>query len=208
MLITLEGADGVGKDSVAIDLKKRLEAMGHRAAIVNEPARDGLGKIVRELILEGGDGWDPLTELHLMVAARTDNILTKIIPMIEAGYIVICTRGPLATNVYQLSIVTDQHQDNPELIVSAMRAIGSTSLLLKANKVKEKKFHITCPLDISLQRTNARGMLDNIERKPAEYHAERARLYRQKAPIYNYIDVDNSGNVSDSVDTIMSHLDL
>lgn len=205
MLITLEGGDGVGKDTVALALKELLEEYGE-VVIVNDPSHDGIGGALRQVLLAGDRDYHPLAQLHMFVAARADNLHRVIIPLIHSGKTVICTRGPLSTMAYQLPAVVEATTRKGSLIHSGLISIKSTFELLKDANIDERKFLITCPDEVAYQRLGNRENMDNFENVPIEVFHKRSKAYRDTAPLWDYITVDNGGEVSATVSTIMQHL--
>ena len=94
--IVFEGIDGVGKSTMAKRLAKDLGAY-----YTFEPGASGLGAAIREQILYRESG--PEVKSLLFAADRLSNILTNVLPRLEAGQHVVCDRyigSSVAYNVY------------------------------------------------------------------------------------------------------------
>ncbi|MEX1062162.1 MAG: dTMP kinase [Balneolaceae bacterium] len=101
MLITFEGIDGCGKSTQVSLLKGWLEAQGSGFALFREPGGTELSEKIRELLLDSGRQMDPVTELLLFSAARSQLVTEKIIPLLEKRQIVILDRFYDSTTAYQ-----------------------------------------------------------------------------------------------------------
>ena len=102
LLITFEGVEGSGKSTQIELLKASLEARGRDVLTLREPGGTRLGEEVRRILLgRDGDGMEPLTELLLYSACRSE-IITKVIrPALQSGKTVICDRFTDSTIAYQ-----------------------------------------------------------------------------------------------------------
>lgn len=207
MLITLEGSDGVGKDTVAAKLKELLEETGHKVVIVNEPSYTGAGGVLRKMFLESDEEYHPLVELHVFVASRFDNLLQVIFPLLDSGHVVICTRGPLSTMVYQIPPILE-YVNNAEVVRSAMSSIKSTQHLIEDHGVVEHKFLITCNDVTAMERILNRGVLDNFENKSKEVHVSRAKMYLDYSVEFGYVEINNDNPPEVAVREILNNLPM
>ncbi len=200
MLITIEGIDGAGKDTVAFALKERLVLNGvnsNKIVILNEPSINRLGEIARRESTRDDIEYHNITMAMLMVAARTDNLLSTIIPMVKNGFTVICTRSSLSTLVYQIpGIVT-------ALTPGVIRAVNIAESILTLHSVKELSFLITCDVATSISRMKQRDVLDKFEDVESSVIEERSRLYRSYGSTLGFIEVSNDGELKDTIDEIM-----
>lgn len=102
MFITLEGGEGAGKTTQIAHLARELEGRGLKCLLTREPGGTGLGRRIRELLLNPENaGMAPQAELLLYMADRAEHIHRVIKPALEDGRIVICDRFCDATIVYQ-----------------------------------------------------------------------------------------------------------
>jgi dTMP kinase len=98
VFISLEGIDGSGKTTQA---KRLAEAMGSGTLLVREPGGTDVGERIRELIKDPGLAPDPLAELLLFCAARSQLVQEVILPAREAGTDVVCDRFSDSSIAYQ-----------------------------------------------------------------------------------------------------------
>jgi len=98
--VTLEGGEGAGKSTQAIELRGRLEALGRRVVQVREPGGTKFGEDLRELLL-ASTKITTRTEMLLFMAARSELVDKVIKPALESGIDVICDRFIDSTAAYQ-----------------------------------------------------------------------------------------------------------
>ena len=102
MFITLEGIEGSGKTTQLKHIAEFLQSKGQDCVITREPGGTKTGEKVRAILLNpGSKDMDPLTELLLYMADRSQHIKEFIYPSLSAGKIVLCDRYYDATVVYQ-----------------------------------------------------------------------------------------------------------
>ena len=99
MFITLEGGEGVGKSTLALNLKKYFEGLGKEVILTREPGGTELAEQIRNMILN--NKMDNITEMFLFSAARNDHLKNVILPALNENKIVICDRFIDSSKVYQ-----------------------------------------------------------------------------------------------------------
>jgi len=98
MFITLEGIDGCGKSTLALNLKRKLELLGFKVFLTKEPGGSNLGKDIKKIILN--KNISPITEFLLFAADR--EVHAKIIKQhLHKGEIVISDRFADSSIAYQ-----------------------------------------------------------------------------------------------------------
>ena len=98
--ISLEGGEGAGKSTQAARLAVRLEAAGHETVLTREPGGSALGERMRSVILDA-KSINPVTELFLFAAQRSEHLAETIQPALARGCWVISDRFMDSTRVYQ-----------------------------------------------------------------------------------------------------------
>jgi dTMP kinase len=100
--ITFEGLDGTGKSTQMRKLAAVLRASGHKVVETREPGGTATGEKIRKVLLDSRtSGLDPLAEMALMFASRSQHIAEVIAPALEHGSIVLCDRFTDSTEAYQ-----------------------------------------------------------------------------------------------------------
>lgn len=100
-LITFEGIDGSGKGTQIRLLRKKLREERRDSVVFREPGGTALSERVRSILLDGDLHIEPLAELLLFSAARSQLCAEKIRPLLQAGEIVILDRFYDSTVAYQ-----------------------------------------------------------------------------------------------------------
>ncbi|TVQ02140.1 MAG: dTMP kinase [Balneolaceae bacterium] len=101
MLITFEGIDGCGKSTQIDLLKKYLDTVKAGYSVLREPGGTEISEKIRSLLLHDSGDMDPVTELLLFSAARSQLIREKVIPLLNENKIVILDRFFDSTTAYQ-----------------------------------------------------------------------------------------------------------
>jgi dTMP kinase len=105
VFLVFEGGDGVGKSTQTSLLARWLrspEGGGRTVVETREPGGTDLGKRIRELLQDGGDGEvDNRAEALLYAADRAQHVATVVRPALERGDVVVQDRYVDSSIVYQ-----------------------------------------------------------------------------------------------------------
>ncbi len=99
--ITFEGIDGSGKSTQIRLLSARLRDLGLDCTVLREPGGTDVSERVRSLLLDVSLRMEPMTELLLFSAARSQLCRERIVPILSEGGVVICDRFYDSTVAYQ-----------------------------------------------------------------------------------------------------------
>lgn len=99
-LISIEGADGTGKTTQSLALVNNLKQHKKDAILAREPGGTNIGEILRN-ILKNEKKIEPISELLLFQAARTELIEKVIFPALNSNKIVVVDRYKDSTLAYQ-----------------------------------------------------------------------------------------------------------
>jgi dTMP kinase len=98
--IVIEGLDGSGKSAQVDLLSDFLKQKGYDVLLRNEPTSDSkIGRKIRQ-ILKGEIKAAPMERQKLFVQDRKEHLENKIIPALNEGKIVICSRYFFSTIAY------------------------------------------------------------------------------------------------------------
>lgn len=101
-LITFEGGEGAGKSTQIVRAATWLRGQGLKVRLTREPGGTPGAESIRDLVLSGkADRWNPMTELCLMMAARSDHLDRLIRPALAEGAWVLSDRFHDSSRVYQ-----------------------------------------------------------------------------------------------------------
>jgi len=99
--ISIEGVDGSGKSTQAVNLTNWLNENGLETILTREPGGTLLGEKLRGLIMDSELNCDKRAELLMILAARAQHVHEKIMPALKRGINVICDRFTLSSLAYQ-----------------------------------------------------------------------------------------------------------
>jgi len=164
-LITLEGGEGAGKSTAVATIQSWLNHKGRKVILTREPGGTPPAERIRSILLDPETGHlDPLTELLLMFAARTENLRQIIRPALEQGSDVICDRFTDASMAYQ-----GYGRELGSTPVSALQAIVHPDL------EPDLTLLLDVPVQVGLDRIGQRDdQPDRFERADNEF-LERVR---------------------------------
>ena len=100
-LITFEGIEGSGKSTIIRWLCNQLIERGYDILTCREPGGDIAGQAIREILLDKRYQLTYESELLLMEAARSQNVVHIIQPALAEGKVVLCDRFTDSTIAYQ-----------------------------------------------------------------------------------------------------------
>ena len=167
--ITFEGIEGCGKTTQLKLLAEELKRRGSSVVTTREPGGTAIGDEIRHILLNPHHhAMEPLTELFLYAAARSQHVHDVIRPALAQGKVVLCDRYVDATRAYQGAARRIDAAILEQLIdVPTGGLLPHLTLLLD------------CPVNIGLQRATQRESqtsrsADRFEREAIDFH-ERVR---------------------------------
>ena len=183
--IVVEGADGVGKTTLAKRLASRIRSGGLDVLEVREPGGTPLAEAARRAVLDHSLDATPVAKLFLILAARADLVSRVIRPALESGTIVVGDRFDLSTRAYQIA-----GRDLPEDAVVRANQLATGGLTPDLTIVLE------APADALADRKAVHGAApDRIESASDEERARVVRAFRDaRGP--GVVHVDASGAVA------------
>ena len=169
-LIVFEGAEGAGKTTQIRILAEGLTTAGIPFVAVREPGGTPVGDDIRDIVLHQEQEITAATEALLFIASRAELVVREIQPSLSQGNVVLVDRFFLSTYAYQ---IVGRALPEPE--------VRAANRLATAGLVPD----LTLLLDVhaahGLERADARGKRDKIERSGDEFHARVGNAFRQFA---------------------------
>ena len=102
LFITLEGGEGAGKTTQINRLGNLLTEEGYKVITTREPGGTAEGERIRGLLVrQGKEMWSAMSEVLLLLAARSLHVERVVKPALELEKIVICDRFSDSTLAYQ-----------------------------------------------------------------------------------------------------------
>jgi dTMP kinase len=172
--ITLEGGEASGKSTHLQLLGEWLTCQNIPHILTHEPGGTPLAEDIRHLLLKKqAEVMAPDTELLLAFAARAQHLAELIIPALEAGKWVICSRFTDSTYAYQ----------------GAGRGLSIEKIAVLENLVQgDLQPDLTILLDLPVQlaaaRARERGELDRIEEENLFFFERVHAAYLTRAQQY------------------------
>lgn len=162
MFITFEGIEGSGKSTQAKLLKEFLLKQGHEVTLTREPGWGALGRLIRKMLLEEKDlELDPLAELYLFCADRTQHVRDFIKPKLKEGQVVICDRFTDSTIAYQ--------GYGRKLDLNLVEKVSKAAALGLEPRIT---ILLNLPVMLGLSRLEKRGGKTKIDEEPVEFHEQ------------------------------------
>jgi dTMP kinase len=169
-LIVFEGAEGAGKTTQIKLISERLTKAGISYVAVREPGGTLVGDEIRDIVLHQDEELTAATEALLFMASRAELIAREIIPSLEKLNVVLVDRFFLSTYAYQIV-----GRGLPEAEVRAANRLATGGLVPD----------LTLLLDVhashGLNRADARGKRDRIERSGDDFHEKVGSAFRRFA---------------------------
>lgn len=102
IFITFEGPEGAGKTTIIQMLAEEMQKNGMKVMITREPGGIQIAEQIRQVILDRKNtAMDARTEALLYAAARRQHLIEKVVPALNAGFIVLCDRFIDSSLAYQ-----------------------------------------------------------------------------------------------------------
>ena len=103
IFITLEGPDGSGKTTALKAIFEELKTLTDKQIVsTREPGGSPIAEKIREVILDTAHTeMDARTEALLYAASRRQHLVERVLPVLEAGDIVLCDRFVDSSIAYQ-----------------------------------------------------------------------------------------------------------
>ncbi len=100
-LITIEGLDGAGKTTLAQGLVREIAARGRSVELLREPGGVALSERIRELVKDPALTVGAHAEALLYAAARAQLVQERLLPLLDAGALVLLDRFVDSSLAYQ-----------------------------------------------------------------------------------------------------------
>ena len=170
VLIVFEGGEGSGKSTQLRRVSGELARRAVSHVCLREPGGTPLGTEVRRMLLDRASDIAHRAEALLFMASRAQLVEREIEPALAKGDVVLLDRFFLSTYAYQIV-----GRGLPEAEVRAANRLATGSLVPD----------LTLLLDVhaahGLERADARGKRDKIERSGDEFHARVGNAFREFA---------------------------
>ena len=172
LFISFEGGEGSGKSSVINVVKEKLEQDGYKVVITREPGGVSVSEQIRNVILAVDNQMSKETEALLYAASRTEHLYSKVIPLINDGYIVL----------------SDRYIDSSLAYQGYARGIGIEKVLEINMFAKEYLPKVTYFFDVrpevGLARIKGRTKIDRLDLETLDFHKKVYEGYKEVTKLY------------------------
>lgn len=169
--ISLEGGEGAGKSTQNKRIVKWLSEQGHVVIETREPGGTVISEQIRKLLLDTRNaGLNPVSELLLMFAARSQLVQEVIRPALTQGKVVVCDRFTDASYAYQ----GGGRQLGAE-------AVASLEKLVLGDLQPDLTLLFDVPVETGMQRVAGRGAADRFEAESVRFFERVRGAYLQRA---------------------------
>ncbi len=168
IFIVFEGIDGCGKSTQLSALRERLQAHGVEPLVIREPGGTPVGEQIREILLERPLEMEPLTELLLYEASRSELTRKILRPALEAGHVVLADRFAMASLAYQ-----GYGRGLDLTLVQQFNTIATEGI--------EPSMTIILDIPVAVAFARKKKAFDRLERAPSEFHERVRQGYRELA---------------------------
>ncbi len=201
MYIVIEGQDGTGKSTQARLLKEYYENQGKEVVVMDEPDGDlPQAHDLHDLILIRGKDYnmEPMTNVLLFTAARSELWRKIAEPVLKHGGVVISARNYWSTLAYQ------GYGEG----VSRSKIIKITKEALPEKYCNpDKSFILTVSDKVRLERQGVRGKAtETFEAKPDDFQQKVNNAYPKIAKDFNIKIIDASGSIEEVFNLIKNSL--
>lgn len=171
VFVVLDGVDGCGKSTQAVQLAARLEReTAMRVHHLREPGSTRLGEALRALLLGREHAPTPRVETLMFAAARAQMLAELVAPALERSEHVVCERFHPSTFAYQ-AVAGGIPEDE---VLSLLRTWAGDP---------RPTLEILLEIDADLAATRRGGASDRIEDKGLAFQRAVARGYARYAEL-------------------------
>ncbi len=169
IFITFEGNDGSGKTTISKRVYETLLEKGYPVIYTREPGGIDIAEKIRSIILDPQNtAMDARTEALLYAASRRQHLVEKILPAIEEGKIVLCDRFIDSSLAYQ--------GIGREIGIAEVFKINEFAI---ENHMPDATIFLSVSLETGMQRVQARGNLDRMDKETSAFHQRVADGYEK-----------------------------
>lgn len=172
LFISFEGGEGSGKSSVLNVVKDKLIADGYKVVITREPGGVNVSEQIRNVILDVNNAMSKETEALLYAASRVEHLYSKVIPLLNDGYIVL----------------SDRYLDSSLAYQGYARGIGIEKVLEINMFAREFLPKVTYFFDVrpevGLSRIKGRGKIDRLDLEALDFHQKVYAGYLEVCSLY------------------------
>ena len=201
LFITFEGGECSGKTTIINQLCQKLEEMKIKYISTREPGGIDIAEQIRKIILDvNNTKMTEETEALLYAASRMQHLKERVIPALEAGYVVICDRFLDSSLSYQ----------------GYARGLGIDAILkinhFALKNLPDLTLFIDVKPEVALKRLSNRNKSDRLDLESVKFHEDVYNGYLEVCKMYPNRIVRIDGNqtleevTSDCIEKVMNFI--
>ncbi len=197
--ITLEGGEASGKSTNIRIIAEFLKARNIPFVLTHEPGGTKLAEAIRAFLLNTHtEKIATKTELLLMFASRAQHVEELILPALNAGKWVVCSRFSDSSFAYQ-----GGGRGVPEADIAMLEHFVQGSLQPDLTVL------LDLPVEVALERANKRGLLDRIEQEDRAFFERIRAAYLKRADQFKqrFRVIDATKAIDDVAEAIIDALE-
>lgn len=179
MFFVFEGIDNVGKTTLLKEVAKILEDQGLQVLCHREPAGDGLGETIRNIVKT--QELDDFTRICLFNGLMNHNYNNTIKPALDKGYIVISDRWFESCSYQEQSLLESKNNIDWQFLQASRERFNQILQPTQTFLIKRDTEQVELANDV-------------FESQGREYLAGVANRYDVKAQRNGWVFVDNNRN--------------
>ena len=172
LFISFEGGEGSGKSSAIKKIEEKLREDGYKVVITREHGGVNVSEQIRNVILAFDNQMSKETEALLYAASRVEHLYSKVIPLVNDGYIVL----------------SDRYIDSSLAYQGHARGIGIEKVLEINMFAKEYLPKVTYFFDVrpevGLARIQGRDKIDRLDLETMDFHNKVYEGYNEVCKLY------------------------
>ena len=196
LFISFEGGEGSGKSTAINLIKDKLEEQGLKVIITREPGGVSVSEQIRKVILDINNQMSKETEALLYAASRTEHLYAKVIPHVNAGYVVL----------------SDRYLDSSLAYQGFARGIGIDKVLevnmFAREYLPKRTYFFDVTPEVGLARIQGRDKIDRLDLEAIDFHQKVYDGYLKVCELYpeRVVKVDGTQTVDTIVNAVVEDI--
>lgn len=198
ILVVLAGGNGVGKDTLAPLLAKKMTDYGTSTISLYGPAANSATNALQNTVLnEETTPNSRLSQALAYFALHSEVAETVVVPILNSGESVVLNRGPETTLAY--NVLGRKIKDKYPALQMIYDQIYN---MLQPNLV----IVLDTSVEVALSRAAQQPTTDHFQQQALTAHEERRQIYLDLAKKYGWTVVDATPSIEEVLDSAWSHV--
>jgi len=200
--IVIEGVDGSGKTTQALNLVNRLKGLGHKVVYTKEPTDESTGQFIRENVLSGKVKIPNIAIQYLIAADRAVHH-EKIENYLKEGYTVVSDRYFWSAVAYGLGDKGSDFDKNGQLLLASLSILSMYHRFI----IPDLTFYLQVLVDTAIQRIqHKKARIEIYEKREKLDKIARGYEWLVKEFPKEFVVIDGERGVEEVGEEIVSRL--